>query len=67
MVSGEPEAGRGADPDREAEDAPKARARDTPTLETEGGDLAADPGVLTVWKPDLEPVLWGLQRGKPEI
>lgn len=48
MVSGEPEAGQGADPDREAEDAPKARARDTPTLETEGGDLPADPGVLTV-------------------
>lgn len=48
MVSGEPEAGRGADPDREAGDAPKALARDTPTLETEGGDLAVDPGGLTV-------------------
>lgn len=66
MVSGEPEAGRGADPDREAEDAPKARARDTPTLETEGGDLPADPGVLTV-KTCPQTCTLRSAAGKPEI
>lgn len=48
MVTGEPGASRGADPIREAGDAPKAHAGDAPTQETKAGDLEPDPGGLTV-------------------
>lgn len=46
MVAGEPGADQGDGQAREAGGAPKAHAGNTPTPETEAGDLEADPGIV---------------------